>query len=82
MNLIENQALKFILKHTQEAHQQEMRDFVTTHWAQYRAGEIDFAQAKALAKQARPLLKPESVAELTEFAQTWSRRLGMKETSQ
>ena len=78
MNLIENQALKFILKHTQAAHQQEMHDFVTHHWAQYRAGEIDFAQAKALAKQARPLLKPESVAELTEFAQTWSRRLGMK----
>ena len=50
MNLIENQALKFILKHTQEAHQQEMHDFVTHHWAQYRAGEIDFAQAKALAK--------------------------------
>ena len=67
-----------ILKHTQAEHQQAMSDYVTRHWAQYRAGEIDFAQAKALAKQARPLLKPESVAELTEFAQTWGRRLGMK----
>ena len=78
MNLIEKQALKFILKHTQTEQQQAMSDYATRHWAQYRAGEIDFAQAKALAKQARPLLKPESVAELTEFAQTWSRRLGMK----
>jgi hypothetical protein len=39
-----------ILKHTQAEHQQAMSDYVTRHWAQYRAGEIDFAQAKALAK--------------------------------
>ena len=39
-----------ILKHTQAEHQQAMSDCVTRHWAQYRAGEIDFAQAKALAK--------------------------------
>ena len=78
MNLIEKQALKFILKHTQAEQQQAMSDYVTRHWAQYRAGEIDFAQVKQLAKQARPMLQPESVAELTEFAKTWARRLNLK----
>ncbi|OSI35642.1 hypothetical protein [Neisseria dumasiana] len=78
MNIIEKQALKFILKHTQETHQQEMSDYVQTHWARYRAGEINLQEAKALAKQARPMLKPESVAELTEFVKTWSKRLNFK----
>ncbi len=78
MNIIEKQALKFLLKHTQPEHQQEMERFAVTHWAEYRAGKIDFKQVKQLAKQARPMLKPESVADITEFAKKWAQRLNLK----
>lgn len=78
MNFIEKQALNFLLKHTQEQHRREMEDFVVTHWAQYRAGEIDFKQIKQLAQQTKPWLKPERVAEITEFSKTWARRLNLK----
>lgn len=78
MNFIEKQALNFLLKHTQEQHRREMEDFVVTHWAQYHAGEIDFKQIKQLAKQTKPWLKPERVAEIAEFSKTWARRLNLK----
>lgn len=77
MNIIEKQALKFLLKHTQEQHRQAMSLFAETHWARYRAGEIGFPQIKTLAKEARPMLKPESVDEITRFAKIWSKRLKM-----
>lgn len=78
MNILEKQALKFLLKHTQEQHLEEMENFVQTHWTRYRAGEINFTDVKKLAKEVKPWLKPESVSEITEFVKTWARRLNLK----